>query len=144
MGCAASVLGRRRIRDRSLGSGHVVAKKLLRMVSPVPSSTRQSWILPTMNLYCALVPRVGCKVPPTVVDSTTLADFPPTVLDSAQQQSAVWPDAQVQSNSEGGIMSVQEFPQTTVDQLSDTWNWIANMSPHSRSEGVVFMDVLKL
>ena len=40
------------------------------------------------------------------VDSTTFADFPPTVVDSAQQQSTVWPDAKVQSSSESGITSV--------------------------------------
>ena len=61
-----------------------------------------------------VVPRVGCTVPPTVADSTT-ADFPPTVVDSALHQSTVWPDAQVQSSSEGGIKSVQEFPRTTAE-----------------------------
>ena len=60
-----------------------------------------------------VVPRVGCTVPPTVADSTT-ADFPPIVVDSLYQ-SIVWPDAQVQSSSEGGIKSVQEFLRTTAE-----------------------------
>ena len=62
-----------------------------------------------------MVPRVGCTIPPTVVDSTTFADSPPTMVDSAQHQSTVWPDSQVQSSSEGGITSVQESPRTTAE-----------------------------
>ena len=55
--------------------------------------------------------RLVCAVPPTVADSTTFADFPATVVDSALHQSTVWLDAQVQSSSEGGI----QFPRTTAE-----------------------------
>ena len=48
-------------------------------VTCVLSHKKKSWILPTTKLFCAfverphVVPRVGCAVPPTVVDSAQVA-----------------------------------------------------------------------
>ena len=99
-----------RVRPRC---GEEVAEDVLSSLefdlTKLDSSDHETLLRPVEGRH--VVPRVGGTVPPTVVDSTTLADLPPTVEDSAQQQSTVWPDAQVQSV----IMSVQEFPQTTVE-----------------------------
>ena len=78
-------------------------------------------------------------VPPTVVNLTTLADFPPTVVDSGFGLTP-------RSNRVLRVGSCQSrnFHKRQWNRLSDCWNWIANVSPHSRSEGVVFLDVLKL
>ena len=80
-----------------------------------------------------MVPRVECTVPPTVADSTTFAW-------SIQQkkQSTVWPNAKVESSSEGGIKSVHEFPNDSGHGPQTVGIFIANMSP-----GVVLFDVLK-
>ena len=60
-----------------------------------------------------MIPRVGCRVPPTVADSSALPDLFPTVVEST-----VWPDAQIQASSVDGGVLMQTPTSSTIPAAS--------------------------
>ena len=102
-----------RVRPRREDVAEDLLSSLEFELTMLDSSDDELWVRTVQGRH--VIPRVGCRVPSTVTDSSAFPDIPPTVVEST-----VWPDAQIQASSDDGGVLRQTPTCSTIPVLCST------------------------